>query len=132
MHRFALFALLTTLSACMIARLPHEDRGGGTLPSCDFDVRMITNGPAAGAGSSRWSCMQPNSAAFEFVVFDNYTGTSSAIGAFDFVTTGCRTVLIRDRLGRQAGITNLYGSRAAGTLNFRRKASAQSLARLCL
>ena len=114
-----------TLAACLggpASLPPLEDRTGraGQLPSgtCDFDIRMITNGAYPEAATSLWSCVQPNGTLLQVVIFDNFTGTSSAIGAFDFVTTGCRAGLIRDRLGRQALVTNLYGSRAAGTLSF--------------
>lgn len=96
-----------------VPSLPGAESGG-----CAFDIRIITNGPSPGAATSTWRCTQADGRSFDFEIFDNYRGFSTAIGEFDFAALACQPGLIRDTAGRQATITDLHGSRAEGTLTY--------------
>lgn len=86
--------------------------------TCTFDIKTITNGPYPGSATSAWHCTVPDGRSFEFMIFDNYRGFSTAIGEFDFAALACRPGLIRDTAGHQATIADLHGSRAEGTLSY--------------
>lgn len=90
---------------------------GGGSSECAFDPDDFTNGTSSETQGSQWNCTSSGSS-FSFVLFDDGTGVSSALGSFTWTESACRSVDVVAS-GSTYLIRDLEGSIADGTGSFR-------------
>lgn len=116
--------LLTVTVVCVfIAIGTIGGCGGGGDGDCDFDILSLTNGADANSQDSFWLCDDGDSI-FQLQIFDDGSGLSSEIGAFNWVQTGCDSVSFQSALGSAEAINIMAGG---GVLTFEQVSNVEEL-----
>ncbi len=93
----------------------------GAPPLASCPVSLVTNGAKSSQANSYWDCHVVGafpSNVFNFRIFEDGTGFSSSIGAFDFSALGCGFGTVDAGNGQSVSITNFTGTRESGVLKY--------------